>query len=91
MPVMPHASRGNDDRRQPLTILGGLAEFERTLIRARTAEGRERAKRAWGSLWSTKEALRASASGGAGPDRRRCELSLYVLAPASRGTCLESQ
>jgi DNA invertase Pin-like site-specific DNA recombinase len=26
-----------------LTILGGLAEFERTLIRARTGEGRERA------------------------------------------------
>ena len=44
MPVMPHARRGNDDRRRPLTILGGLAEFERTLIRARTGEGRERAK-----------------------------------------------
>jgi DNA invertase Pin-like site-specific DNA recombinase len=30
---------------QPLlTILGGLAEFERELIKARTAEGRERAK-----------------------------------------------
>jgi DNA invertase Pin-like site-specific DNA recombinase len=27
-----------------LTVLGGLAEFERTLIRARTGEGRERAK-----------------------------------------------
>jgi DNA invertase Pin-like site-specific DNA recombinase len=27
-----------------LTILGRLAEFERTLIRARTGEGRERAK-----------------------------------------------
>jgi Resolvase, N terminal domain len=27
-----------------LTILGGLAEFERALIRARTGEGRERAK-----------------------------------------------
>jgi DNA invertase Pin-like site-specific DNA recombinase len=27
-----------------LTILGGLAEFERTLIQARTGEGRERAK-----------------------------------------------
>jgi DNA invertase Pin-like site-specific DNA recombinase len=44
MPVMPHARRGNDDRRRPLNILGGLAEFERTLIRARTSEGRERAK-----------------------------------------------
>ena len=27
-----------------LTVLGGLAEFERDLIRTRTAEGRERAK-----------------------------------------------
>jgi len=27
-----------------LTVLGGLAEFERELIRARTADGRERAK-----------------------------------------------
>lgn len=27
-----------------LTVLGGLAEFERKLIRARTSEGRERAK-----------------------------------------------
>ena len=30
--------------RQILTVLGGLAEFERDLIRARTSEGRERAK-----------------------------------------------
>lgn len=30
-----------------LTVLGGLAEFERELIRTRTGEGRERAK-AWG-------------------------------------------
>ena len=29
-----------------LTALGGLAEFERELIKARTTEGRERAKRA---------------------------------------------
>src|SRR5690242_20288747 len=34
-----------------LTVLGGLAEFERELIRARTAEGRERAK-ARGSMQS---------------------------------------
>ncbi len=27
-----------------LTVLGGLAEFERRLIRSRTGEGRERAK-----------------------------------------------
>jgi DNA invertase Pin-like site-specific DNA recombinase len=30
--------------RMMLTVLGGLAEFERELIRARTGEGRERAK-----------------------------------------------
>jgi DNA invertase Pin-like site-specific DNA recombinase len=29
-----------------LTVLGGLAEFERSLIAERTAEGRERARRA---------------------------------------------
>jgi DNA invertase Pin-like site-specific DNA recombinase len=29
-----------------LTVLGGLAEFERELIRARTGEGRKRAKAA---------------------------------------------
>ena len=29
-----------------LTVLGGLAEFERELIKIRTGEGRERAKRA---------------------------------------------
>jgi DNA invertase Pin-like site-specific DNA recombinase len=44
MPVMPRARRGDDDRTLPLAILGGLAELERTLIRARTGEGRERAK-----------------------------------------------
>jgi DNA invertase Pin-like site-specific DNA recombinase len=32
------------DGRLMLTVLGGLAEFERELIRARTGEGRERAK-----------------------------------------------
>jgi DNA invertase Pin-like site-specific DNA recombinase len=31
-------------QRLMLTILGGLAEFERELIRGRTGEGRERAK-----------------------------------------------
>ena len=31
-----------------LTVLGGLAEFERELIRSRTGEGRQRAKaRGW--------------------------------------------
>ena len=34
-----HITRAADD-----AVLGGLAEFERDLIRARTGEGRERAK-----------------------------------------------
>jgi DNA invertase Pin-like site-specific DNA recombinase len=34
-----------------LTVLGGLAEFERELIRSRTTEGRERAK-AKGVVWA---------------------------------------
>ena len=34
-----------------LTVLGGLAEFERELIRARTGEGRARARRA-GRAWA---------------------------------------
>jgi DNA invertase Pin-like site-specific DNA recombinase len=34
-----------------LTVLGGLAEFERELIRARTGEGRARAK-ARGVRWA---------------------------------------
>src|SRR5437899_776007 len=33
-----------------LTVLGGLAEFERDLIHTRTAEGRERAKARGGKL-----------------------------------------
>ena len=37
-----------------LTILGGLAEFERELIRARTSEGRERAK-ARGVQWADRQ------------------------------------
>jgi len=36
-PTTPHG-------RLMLTVLGGLAEFERDLIRARTGEGRERAQ-----------------------------------------------
>jgi DNA invertase Pin-like site-specific DNA recombinase len=34
-----------------LTVLGGLAEFERDLIRARTGEGRERAKERGAKMW----------------------------------------
>jgi len=54
-----------------LTVLGGLAEFERELIRARTGEGRERAKARGVKLGrkpkltphQVKEALRRKADG----------------------------
>jgi DNA invertase Pin-like site-specific DNA recombinase len=42
----PWADSTSPAGRLLLTILGGLAEFERELIKARTTEGRERAKRA---------------------------------------------
>src|SRR5271169_5744218 len=56
-----------------LTVLGGLAEFERELIRARTREGRERAKGrgvhmgrpAKLTTHQRKEALKALADGSA--------------------------
>jgi DNA invertase Pin-like site-specific DNA recombinase len=38
------ARSGQSARTSARTILGGLADFERTLIRTRTGEGRERAK-----------------------------------------------
>ena len=44
-----------------LTVLGGLAEFERELIRARTSEGRARAK-ARGQCWATVQTDAASAA-----------------------------
>ncbi|PSO19783.1 recombinase family protein [Bradyrhizobium sp. MOS002] len=42
----PWADTSTPAGRLMLTVLGGLAEFERGLISARTMEGRERAKRA---------------------------------------------
>jgi DNA invertase Pin-like site-specific DNA recombinase len=42
----PSADTTTPAGRLMLTVLGGLAEFERELIKARTSEGRERAKRA---------------------------------------------
>jgi DNA invertase Pin-like site-specific DNA recombinase len=42
----PWADTTTPGGRLMLTVLGGLAEFERELIKARTGEGRERAKRA---------------------------------------------
>ena len=40
-----------------LTVLGGLAEFERELIRTRTGEGRERAKARGGGVLGRKPKL----------------------------------
>ncbi len=45
-----------------LTVLGGLAEFERELIRARTGEGRARAKARGQSLGRPSSSLRTSAA-----------------------------
>ncbi len=44
--------------RLKLTVLGGLAEFERELIKTRTGEGRIRAK-AWGVKFGRKSVLTA--------------------------------
>ena len=52
-----------------LTVLGGLAEFERDLIRARTGEGRARAK-ARGVKLGRKPKLTRSAARGDAPPRR---------------------
>jgi DNA invertase Pin-like site-specific DNA recombinase len=42
----PWADTSTAAGRLMLTVLGGLAEYERELIKSRTSEGRERAKRA---------------------------------------------
>ena len=47
-----------------LTVLGGLAEFERELIRVRTGVGRERAKGEGGNSWSQAKADQPSMSRG---------------------------
>jgi DNA invertase Pin-like site-specific DNA recombinase len=75
-----------------LTVLGGLAEFERELIRTRTGEGRERAK-ARGVALGRKSKLSpdqrregfGSPRGGRGPDRYRT-----VLLQALRTACAKA-
>ncbi len=52
-----------------LTILGGLAQFERELIRARTGEGRERAKEHGQHMGRPLQAHRAPAQRGDSPPR----------------------
>jgi DNA invertase Pin-like site-specific DNA recombinase len=51
-------------------VLGGLAEFERDLIRTRTGEGRERAKARGVKLGRKPKADRPSAAGGDQAPRR---------------------
>ena len=52
-----------------LTVLGGLAEFERELIRARTGEGRARAKARGVKLGRRPKLNPAPEARGAGPAR----------------------
>jgi DNA invertase Pin-like site-specific DNA recombinase len=54
-----------------LTVLGGLAEFERDLIRARTTEGRERAKARGVKLGRKPKLTPASAARGDQAARQR--------------------
>jgi DNA invertase Pin-like site-specific DNA recombinase len=48
-----------------LTVLGGLAEFERELIRARTGEGRARAVARGGEAWTKSQAHSTPTAGSA--------------------------
>ena len=43
-------------RQAVLTVLDGLAEFERELILARTNDGRVRAKAPWREIWPASQA-----------------------------------
>jgi hypothetical protein len=59
------------DGRLMLTLLGGLAEFERDLIRTRTSQGRARAEARGVKLGRKPKTYRASTARGAGEDRGR--------------------
>jgi DNA invertase Pin-like site-specific DNA recombinase len=65
----PWADTTTPAGRLMLTVLGGLAEFERELIKIRTSEGRERAKRA-GVKMGRKPILSAHQIAGHRPDCR---------------------
>ena len=54
-----------------LTVLGGLAEFERELIRVRTGEGRARAKARGVQLNRSRSSLTSKAGGACSSRRRR--------------------
>jgi DNA invertase Pin-like site-specific DNA recombinase len=64
-----------------LTVLGGLAEFERELIRARTSEGRERAK-AKGMKFGRKPKLTDHQKREAIKRRDKGEETLAEIAPS---------
>ena len=66
-----------------LTVLGGLAEFERDLIRARTGEGRERAK-ARGVKMGRKPKL-TPRSGSSSPSAARVISTTSCAGPAGSG------
>ena len=73
-----------------LTVLGGLAEFERELIRARTGEGRERAKARGVKMGArnsttTRSARRSSAAIMARRHLRRLAAVTTCLAGQFRG------
>ena len=62
------ADTTNPHGRLMLTVLGGLAEFERELIRARTGEGRKRAQER-GVRFGRPRKHPFPAAGGVGPPR----------------------
>jgi DNA invertase Pin-like site-specific DNA recombinase len=64
----PWADTTTPHGRSMLTVLGGLAEFERHLILSRTTEGRVRAKASRCSVRKEAEAHEASASRSFGED-----------------------
>jgi DNA invertase Pin-like site-specific DNA recombinase len=57
-----------------LTVLGGLAEFERSLSKARSDEGRTRARERGIRFWQEAEVDGASTEGGARAESRGGEL-----------------
>jgi DNA invertase Pin-like site-specific DNA recombinase len=73
-----------------LNVLGGLAEFERDLIRARTGDGRERAKRRGVKLGRkpklTLEQQREAARRGRGDARGRSPAATMSTGARFRGS-----
>ena len=65
----PWADTTSPHGRLMLTVLGGLAEFERSLIRARTSEGRQQRDAARRQVWKETQVDPASETRGACPTR----------------------